>query len=416
MAITPDQVQIIKATVPVLVEHGTTITTQFYQNMLRAHPELHDIFNNAHQVSGHQPRALAGALFAYATHIDDLGALGPAVELICNKHASLYIRPEHYDIVGTYLLAAMHDVLGAALTPAIHDAWAAAYAQLAQVMIAREEQLYRAADGWRDWRAFRIARKVPESSEITSFYLTPVDGGALPSFLPGQYISVRTEVPDLKSLQARQYSLSDAPGKDYYRISVKRETGLDMADPASRAHPGYVSNILHDHKREGDVLQVSHPYGDFFLDPAAKPRDAPVVLISAGVGLTCLTSILNTLVEQGAARPIAWIHAARTQKVRAFADHVADVARTHPNVHAVFFTSSPAAEDVRGVHYHHEGRMDLAKLDRAQDLFLGDKRTQYFVCGPKQFMVDTEKVLRGYGIEDERVHLELFGTGGVPKA
>lgn len=222
MSLTPEQVKIIKSTVPILVEHGTAITTKFYKDMLSAHPELNNVFNNAHQVSGHQPRALAMALFAYATHIDDLGALGPAVELICNKHASLYIRPEHYDIVGKYLLETMGELLGDAFTPAIRDAWAAAYAQLAKIMIDREEQLYRTSEGWRDWREFRIQEKVPESDEITSFYLVPVDGGKLPPFLPGQYISVRTEVPDLHYLQARQYSLSDAPGKDYYRISVKR--------------------------------------------------------------------------------------------------------------------------------------------------------------------------------------------------
>lgn len=222
MSLTPEQVEIIKSTVPILVEHGTIITTRFYKDMLTAHPELNNIFNNAHQVSGHQPRALAMALFAYATHIGDLGALGPAVELICNKHTSLYIQPEQYDIVGKYLLETMGELLGDAFTPAIRDAWGAAYAQLAKIMIDREEQLYQASEGWRDWRDFKIQKKVPESDEITSFYLAPIDGGKLPTFLPGQYISVRTEVPELHYLQARQYSLSDAPGKDYYRISVKR--------------------------------------------------------------------------------------------------------------------------------------------------------------------------------------------------
>ncbi|KZT03605.1 globin-like protein [Laetiporus sulphureus 93-53] len=416
MSLTPEQVQIIKSTVPILVEHGTTITTRFYQNMLNAHQELKNVFNNAHQISGNQPRALAHALFAYASNIDNLGALGPAVELICNKHASLYIRPEQYDIVGTYLLAEMNDFLGDAFTPAIHDAWAAAYWQLAKLMIDREAQLYKSADGWTDWRPFRIQQKVRESEEITSFYLVPVDGGKLPKFLPGQYISVQMEVPDLKTLQARQYSLSDAPGKDYYRISVKRETGVDMANRASIAHPGYISNILHDHKQEGDIIRVSHPYGDFYFDPAAGPADAPVVLISGGVGLTCLTSILNTLTEQHTSRPISWIHAARTQKVRAFVDHMSDVVRENSNVHTVFYTTTPAPEDVRSMHYHHAGRMDLGKLDREKDLFVSDKRTQYFVCGPVSFMVDMERVLKGYGIEEGRVHVELYGTGGVPKA
>ena len=126
-------------------------------------------------------------------------------------------------------------------------------------------------------------------------------------------------------------------------------------------------------------------------------------------------SILNTLVESGSTRPISWVHTARTQKVRAFTAHIAEVVKAHSNVHAVFFASAPAAEDVKGVHYHHTGRMDIAKLDQEKDLFVGDKKTQYFVCGPANFMVSMEKVLKAQGVEDARVHLELFGTGGVPK-
>lgn len=134
MALTQEQTKIIKATVPVLVEHGETITSRFYGNMLRENPSLNNIFNHTNQVNHQQPIALAKALYAYATHIDDLGALSPAVELICNKHASLYVQPEQYDIVGKYLLGAMGEVLGDAFTPAIEDAWKAAYFQLAGVV------------------------------------------------------------------------------------------------------------------------------------------------------------------------------------------------------------------------------------------------------------------------------------------
>lgn len=107
-SLTPEQVQVIKATVPVLAQHGEAITIKFYADMLEAHPELKNVFNNTHQATGHQPRALAGSLYAYASNIDDLGKLSPAVELICNKHASLYIRPEHYAIADILLL--IHDV------------------------------------------------------------------------------------------------------------------------------------------------------------------------------------------------------------------------------------------------------------------------------------------------------------------
>lgn len=402
----------IKATVPVLAQHGETITTKFYQNMLAAHPELKNVFNHTHQTTGNQPRALATALYAYASHIDDLGALSPAVELICHKHASLHIQPSQYDIVGTHLLETMKEVLGDALTPEIEDAWAAAYWQLADVMIAREEQLYEEAEGWTDWREFRIAKKESESTEITSFYLEPVDGKKLPLFKPGQYISINTEVPALGSEQARQYSLSDAPNESYYRISVKREPGLDMADPKATRDPGYMSNILHGEREIGDILRVSHPFGDFFLDmEKEKGPQAPVVLISAGVGLTCLMSILNTLVKQHSERQISWIHAARDEGVRAFTNHIQEVVKANKNVHAVLFNASPAKETVDGVDHQFQGRMDLEKVSKERDLFLGSKDSSYFLCGPTQFMLDMEAKLREFGVSSDRIKMELFGTG-----
>lgn len=413
MGLTDQQTQLIKATVPVLVEHGQTITTVFYKNMLEAHPELNDIFNIPNQRNGYQPRALAGALFAYASNIDNLGALGPAVELICHKHASLYIQPEHYKIVGKYLLEAMGQVLGDALTLEIGDAWGAAYWQLADIMIGRESQLYQESEGWTNWRDFKIADKVKESDEITSFYLSPVDGKALPSFTPGQYISVQVHVPELGYLQPRQYSLSDKPSPDYYRISVKRESGFNSPQPGATTYPGYVSNILHNTFNKGDTIKVSHPGGDFVLSAPDEPA-SPVVLISAGVGLTPLTSILNTLISKSpTGRKMHFIHGARTSGVRAFKEHILGLTKTHPEVHATFFTSKPSAEEKKGVDYNYDGHVDLGKLDPSKDLFLDDSLTEYYICGPQSFMTDIRTNLKNLGVSDELIKLELFGTGSL---
>ncbi|KAJ9622071.1 Nitric oxide oxidoreductase [Taxawa tesnikishii (nom. ined.)] len=413
--LTQDQVKTIKATVPVLKDHGNDITKNFYATLLKENPDLNNVFNQANQVNGHQAGALAGSLYAYATHIDDLGALSPAVEKICHKHASLYIKPEHYDIVGTYLLRSMKDILGDALTQDIHDAWATAYWQLADIMIGREKQLLSDAQGWTSWRDMRIAKKVPESAEITSFYLSPVDSaGKLPPFLPGQYISVMTDVPDLKYMQSRQYSLSDAPNESYYRISVKKDPGLDMDRKGAKYHPGYISNILHSEKQVGDTVLVSHPYGDFFLDP--KESDTgPVVLMSAGVGLTPMISILNTLLQQGSKRRLSWIHGTRSTAAQAFGQHIKDVVTEHKNVHAVVFNKRPGEKDVEGRDYNHVGRVSIEKLDKEEDLCLGEKGTTYYICGPDSFMVDMAKGLKGLGVEEERVKEELFGTGEIPK-
>ncbi|MCJ1293563.1 hypothetical protein MMC34_005118 [Xylographa carneopallida] len=238
MPLTPTQVAIIKQTVPVLQDHGVDITTRFYSNMLSEVSSLKNVFNNANQLIGTRAKALASSLYAYASYIDDLGVLSLAVERICQKHVSLYVKPEQYDIVGNCLLDAMKEVLGDALTPEIHTAWAVAYRQLADLMIGREAQLYKERDDWTDWRDCVIARKIQESEEVTSFYLEPRRKNGdrtrpLPSYHPGQFISIRTEVPQLKHLQPRQYSLSDAPRPEYYRVSVKREEGLDP--PSRRA-------------------------------------------------------------------------------------------------------------------------------------------------------------------------------------
>jgi len=408
-ALNHDQIQAIKATVPVLQEHGVTVTSRFYSNMLSDYPDLNNVFNQSNQANQHQAKALAGSLYAYATNIDDLGRVSPALEHISHKHASLYIRPDQYDIVGRYLLMAMGEVLGEAFTPAIQDAWAAAYWEVANLLIGIEKDLLAEADGWTDWRDFRIVNKVHESSEVTSFYLSPVDGKSLPSFKPGQYISVQTNVPALKYMQARQYSLSDAPNPRYYRISVKKEPEIKGSD-GEEYHPAYISNLLHESRNIGDVLQVSHPYGEFYLDPKER-TDAPIVLLSAGVGLTPMVSMVNTLVQdsQSSDRTISWIHAARSSEAQAFGSHMQETAKQHDNISSVVFNKKPSAQSAKGVDYDFQSRMDLDVVDKGY-LHL-DKPAVYYICGPSSFMTDMAEKLKGYGVDHDRIKLEIFGTG-----
>lgn len=310
----------------------------------------------------------------------------------------------------------MGDVLGSALTPEILEAWRVAYWQLAHVLINREDELFQAAGSWDDWRDFRIADKVKESDVITSFYLEPVDGRKLPSFLPGQYVSILTDVPDFGYLQSRQYSLSDAPNEQYYRVSIKKEEGVS-AKAGEAPHPGIISNIMHDHKKVGDVVKMSHPAGEFFLDPK-KDTDGPVVLISAGVGLTPMISILNALLREGSdVQRISFIHVSRTTKVQAFRQHIKVIVKQHPNVTASIFIRNPdTATDTEGLDYKHARRLSLDLLCRDKDLALDHQKTKYLVCGPGGFMADVHDALRGLGVDEERIRMELFGTGAVPTA
>lgn len=400
------QMAIIKATVPVLQAHGETITKVMYDNMIGAHPELHNVFSTTSQVTGRQPRALARSVLAYASYIDDLPKLAHAVERIAQKHVSLFIQPEQYDIVAVHLIGAIGQVLGDAATPEIVDAWTAAYGVLASVFINREKELYKADENWTGWRKFRISRKEKEADDVVSFYLEPVDGVALPKFLPGQYISLQVFVKHLNYNQSRQYSLSQAPedaGRSY-RISVKKERD-DEANV-----DGLISNMLHDSYKEGDVVELSHPHGEFFLDPSdVSKKGAPAVFISAGIGATPLMSMLQALAQPSAVkRPTSWIHTSRSKATQPFADEVVA-------------TVEGAIKDRASTHVHlrqgHDGqgkpRLDIAALDRDRQLFVKDPRAEYFVCGPENFMLDVRRTLVGLGVDKSRVFLELFATGDV---
>lgn len=416
-SLTPEQTEIVKSTVPVLAQYGETITTKFYHDMLEDKPELRNVFNNTHQATGHQARALAASLYAYAANLDDLGRLAPAVELICHKHASLGVTADHYTIVGEYLLKTMKTVLGDGCTDEILDAWGAAYWQLANIMISKEKEMYEETNYWQGWEDFVITRKEKESEEVTSFYLESGDKDLrLPTFKPGQYVSVNIFVDELDGgvWQARQYSLSDAPDKPYLRISVKREPGIEIGEPKYMTHAGYLSNILHDRKHVGDVLKLSHPFGDFYLDEEKVEKDAPVVLISAGVGLTCLMSILNHLVGQSTPRSITWIQGSRDSKVQAMKSHVDNLAMNNNNVHRLYFLSSPTGGEAEEQDYDVKGRINLDKVEK-EWLHIDNIKTQYYICGPTQFMLDVGSKLESLGVDSMRVHMELFGTGGVPR-
>ncbi|MEY2194614.1 NO-inducible flavohemoprotein [Neobacillus sp. BF23-41] len=394
-------IEIIKSTVPVLEKHGETITTRFYQLMFGNHPELLNIFNHANQKQGRQQKALAGTVYAAAMYIDNLEAILPVVKQIAQKHRSLGILPEHYPIVGKHLLLAIKDVLGDAATDEIIDAWAQAYNVIADVFISVEAELYDETEnqhgGWKGFRNFIVDRKVVESEVITSFYLKPEDNKGIADFTPGQYISIKLEIAGEKFTHIRQYSLSDAPGKDYYRISVKRETGTENPD-------GMVSNYLHNGVNRGDILKVSAPAGDFVLD---TNKNTPVVLLSGGVGLTPMMSMLKTIVEFQPERKVTFVHAAANGNVHALRDEVEEVSILE-NVNSFFFYDSPTEEDRKNNRFDVEGHVTRDWLKEK----ITTKDADFYFCGPVPFMKAINRSLKELGVNQERIHFEFFGPMG----
>lgn len=393
---TTEQKQLVTATVPVLREHGVLLTTHFYNRMFTHNPELKHVFNMGNQQNGKQQTALAMAVLAYAANIENPSVLMPVIDSIGHKHTSLDIRPEHYAIVGKHLLASIAEVLGDAATPELLEAWAIAYQQLAGIMSGHEQGLYAQQvskhAGWTGWKPFIVKQKVKESSEITSFYLYPADGGAVADFLPGQYISLRLFLPELNLLQPRQYSISCAPNGQYYRISVKKETGARHPD-------GLISNRLHQHIQEGDVVELSAPAGTFTLK---EDISRPKVFISGGVGQTPLIAMLEALAGKKADTPITWVHGCRNENVHAFRDHLAqlsDVTNLNPHI----FYDQPETQA------QHTGWVDLSEI-KSEVLQPG---ADYYICGPAPFIAKHYGFLVENGVDTAAIHFEEFGPASL---
>jgi len=380
----------IDASVPVLREHGLAITRLFYANMLGAHPELTRIFNMGNQASGAQQQSLASAVFAYAANIGTPQALGLVVNRIVHKHVSVGIRAEHYPIVGKHLLEAIAATLGEAATPALLDAWAEAYNALAKLLIAAEAELYSTAGiqpG--ETRPMRVLDVVRESANVLSIRFVAADGKPLPGFKPGQYVSVAVDLPDGRH-QLRQYSLSDVPGTDSLRISVKREDVL--ADTPA----GEISTWLHANVQVGSTLQVSHPFGDFTPDTEGT---GPIVLLSAGVGITPMVASIKRIAAVNPQRQVVFAHAARDPGHHAFHAEIERLKVAMPNLSVVNFY-----EDLQGAEGAIEGRMDVARLP-AWPL----DEAEVYLCGPHKFMQAQWLALLNAGVPAGRLHREVFG-------
>ncbi|WP_086870737.1 NO-inducible flavohemoprotein [Kosakonia pseudosacchari] len=386
----------VKSTLPLLAATGPKLTAHFYDRMFTHNPELKEIFNMSNQRNGDQREALFNAIAAYASNIDNLAALLPAVEKIAQKHTSFQIQPEQYNIVGTHLLATLDEMFSPGQE--VLDAWGKAYGVLAGVFINREAQIYsehaEKAGGWQGTRAFRLVEKKPQSALITSFEFEPVDGQPVAAYQPGQYLGVWLKPEGFANQEIRQYSLTRQPDGKSYRIAVKREAG------------GQVSNWLHNSAKVGDVVHLAAPAGDFFLDVQSS---TPVTLISAGVGQTPMLAMLDSLSKSQHAAQVNWFHAAMNGEVHAFADEVSKLGASLNHFYQHVWYQQPATAEVNSGRYHSEGLMDLRALEGK----FSDPAMQFYLCGPVGFMQFVAQQLVALGVNKESIHYECFGPHKV---
>lgn len=391
--------ELIKSTAPVLKQHSREIGQRFYELLFQKAPELLNTFNQTNQKRGIQQEALGYVVYAAGEHITNLEALAPVIRRINEKHRAIGIRPDQYPIVGETLLEAVKDVLGEAASDEILDAWGQAYGYIADLFIQAEQELYETTKsqtgGWEGYRRFIVDKKEKESEEITSFYLKPEDGGPIASYQAGQYLTLKVEIPGETYTHIRHYSLSEAAGKNYYRISVKRE------DEGHNNPEGIVSHYLHEQVQVGDVLLASAPAGDFVLQ---QPNDLPIVLISGGVGITPLVSMLSECVQKFPEREILFVHTTKDSHTHAFQAYVAELIQSIKHAKSYILYTSPTPEDREQHRFDKEGRIDREVLA----LIKPNGPAQYYLCGSIPFMENVVKILKELQVPNEHIFYESF--------
>jgi nitric oxide dioxygenase len=382
---------VVKATAAVVAAHAEAITGCFYPRMFAAHPELLRVFNQGNQATGEQSRALAASVVAYAVQLIDPDAppFHHVMQRIAHKHISLGIRPEQYTIVGHHLLAAVGEVLGDAVTPEIASAWDEVYWLFATQLIAEEARLYQQAgvDPARPVRPYRVVRRIEETDNVVSLVLEPADGGELPQIAPGQYVSVFADLPD-GNRQPRQYTVSSTAMGTRLQITVQRVKGTNGAPD------GQVSSFLHDQVAVGDLLDVSAPAGDFVV----QSSDAPLLLASAGAGITTVLPIVELIARTQPQRKVIVAHADRTAQDHALRDTVLHVGRQIDDFTAYTWYESVDPAD----HRSKQGLMNLSEVPLPDDL-------QVFTCGPLPFMRHLRSTLLARGVPASRIRYEVFG-------
>ena len=242
-------------------------------------------------------------------------------------------------------------------------------------------------------RELRLAEKVQESVDVTSFHFEPVESDPLEPFVAGQHLPIEVQLPETGATLARTYSLSSAPQDvGSYRISVKRED------------EGLVSRFLHDELEEGDTVIARRPSGDFVIGCDT----CPVLLLSAGIGVTPMLSMLHALSTERPARKVWFVHTARDAQHAALLGEARALADTMTKAHFLSHVSKHSEGEALPAIHDAIGTIDagvIAALELPED-------THVFLCGPPPFIKAMRDTLEAGGIAQDQIHYEDFGPTG----
>lgn len=388
----PAQAQLVSATLPLVGAHIDEITTEFYRRMFAAHPELlRNLFNRGNQAQGAQQRALAASIATFATHLADPELPHPAELLsrIGHKHASLGVTAEQYPIVHEHLFAAIVEVLGAdTVTAEVAAAWDRVYWIMADTLIELERGLYRCA-GVEDGDVYRRARVISRVDDPSGAVLVTVrvDGRPFAGSQPGQYVSVGVTMPD-GARQLRQYSLVNAPGADELTFAVKPVTAV-ADQPAGEMSTWIAANLC-----VGDLVDLTAPFGDLPVPTGGEP----LVLISAGIGVTPMISLLEYLVAEAPDNRVQVLHADRSDRSHPLRERQRELIDRLPAASLDIWYEDGVVAGTPGAH---AGLLDLDAIELAAG-------AQVYLCGNDGFVQALRRRLVEHGVPADRVHCELF--------
>ena len=391
---------VIKATLPVVGEHIEEIAKRFYKHMFEARPDLLDgLFNRGNQADGRQQQALAGSIAAFAGFLVDKPDQLPdhLLSRIAHKHVSLGLSPDQYQVVHDHLMWSIVDVLGDAVTPEVAAAWDEVYWLMANMLINKERGLYNAVHLAPEtiWRTWRVARRIQETDDVVTFIVERTDERDVKPSLPGQYVTIKMAMHDGVH-QPRQYSLTRADDGLHRQFAVKRVHGLPTPD-------GEMSNFLHDEVQVGDEVVLSVPFGDVVLEYT----DRPVVLASAGIGITPMAGMLSHLVKSGSRRQVMLLHADDTAESFPLRAQVTEDLAMLPDASLSAWFLEPAVPGTGGTggaggSQEFEGFMDVNAVDLPDD-------AEYYLCGPLPFLKSVRSALIAKGVPAKDIQYEVFG-------
>lgn len=376
-------IETVKATAPVVAPLATQITADFYPRLLGNNPSAWAFFNKTNQAKGLQQQALADAVIAYASNIENLGVLGPTVQKISHRHCALGVTPEFYTLVHDTLMASIGEVLGDAVTPDIGEAWSNAVMALAEICIGEEEGLYSFAEqrpgGWRGYKDFTLVKKSQVGTDTVSFDFSAVDAPDVGiGFTPGQYLSIRC--PESGSAAPRHYTVTSSPGDSVLQCTTRHVKG-DGSSP-----DGVVSTFMHTQLGEGDVVQLAAPFG-VFTKEAALAEAGSVKFVTAGIGIT----LARALSRPGGVATSGMLHVDRSD------GHTAAVV---DEMKADILGPTDAL--------YGKSRSDVMA---AIEEYGSSADADFVLCGPVPFMRAARDALAAGGAKS--VRFELFGTGNM---